>query len=835
MMNFQRIERITELNRIGQRLILTAATRGGRPAYVSLEFLTPFVFELRAALAVTDLDPTDDVMEPFVERVRERFPAQYHETDEQVSIDTGAIQVVLSKDPWGLVVRDQRGQVVARQSTDDLSNLEIEMVRNLGFELNRSGAVTAAVQSIRMHPEEHFYGLGEKCTPIDKRGQRLTLWHLDAWGNETEKAYKNIPFFMSTRGYGVFINTAEKVDVSFGVGRRTYHKLDPDARLASFMLEGWEGLYRDADDYKNVANTESLNSYTFQTEDRVLDYFFIYGPAFSDILTRYTALTGRAPVPPKWSFGYWNSGSVNLRSTELFLAEAEELRRRDIPVDVIGLSHHWTGDDGYGTFDFYQPAFPDPKSMIERVTAMGFKFRLGLESQMSDASEWYREGAAKGYFLTKPDGSIYKVHTGSPKWHEEEPQDPATYEPTEWQPFNAIVDFTNPQAKRWWQSGVKKMLDYGARVFHADFGEEIPRDAVFFNGKTGKQMHNIYPNLYGQALYEAFEEFAVQPVIANRRSGWAGMQRYPICWSGDPKCTFESMAHVLRGGLSIGLSGVPFWSHDIGGHVVEPTPELFVRWAQFGMFSAHARTLGVMRRAPWDFGDEALEIFRRYVKLRYRLIPYIYTYAHVAARSGLPLIRAMVLEFQDDPSTYHLDLQYMFGGEFLVAPIFDTTGERSVYLPAGAWYDYWTKERLTGPKHIVCRAPLDTLPLFVKGGAIIPMGPEMSYVGEKPCSPITLDVYPEGRSRFTIRDDDGDTEIRVRAEREQIDVEIDESQCEFEVVINRVASARAVTLNGRDLPSLSEPAPGTYGFFIDSSRLVASFAGEGRTRLTVVR
>ena len=245
MMNFQRIERITELNRIGQRLILTAATRGGRPAYVSLEFLTPFVFELRAALAVTDLDPTDDVMEPFVERVRERFPAQYHETDEQVSIDTGAIQVVLSKDPWGLVVRDQRGQVVARQSTDDLSNLEIEMVRNLGFELNRSGAVTAAVQSIRMHPEEHFYGLGEKCTPIDKRGQRLTLWHLDAWGNETEKAYKNIPFFMSTRGYGVFINTAEKVDVSFGVGRRTYHELDPNARLATFMLEGWEGLYRD--------------------------------------------------------------------------------------------------------------------------------------------------------------------------------------------------------------------------------------------------------------------------------------------------------------------------------------------------------------------------------------------------------------------------------------------------------------------------------------------------------------------------------------------------------------------------------------------------------------
>ena len=199
------------------------------------------------------------------------------------------------------------------------------------------------------------------------------------------------------------------------------------------------------------------------------------------------------------------------------------------------------------------------------------------------------------------------------------------------------------------------------------------------------------------------------------------MQRYPICWSGDPKCTFESMAHVLRGGLSMGLSGVPFWSHDIGGHVVEPTPELFVRWAQFGMFSAHARTLGVMRRAPWDFGDEALGIFRRYVKLRYRLIPYIYTYAHVAARSGLPLIRAMVLEYQDDPSTHHLDLQYMFGGELLVAPIFDTTGERSV------------------------------------------------------------------------------------------------------------GSARAVTLNGRDLPSLSEPAPGAHGFFIDRGRLVAGFAGAGRT------
>ena len=280
---------------------------------------------------------------------------------------------------------------------------------------------------------------------------------------------------------------------------------------------------------------------------------------------------------------------------------------------------------------------------------------------------------------------------------------------------------------------------------------------------------------------------------------------------------------------------MPFWSHDIGGHVVEPTPELFVRWTQFGMFSGHARTLGVMRRAPWDFGNAALRIFRRYVKLRYRLIPYLYTYAHVAARTGLPLIRAMVLEFQDDPSTYHLDLQYMFGGEFLVAPIFDTTGERNVYLPAGAWYDYWTKERLTGPRHIVCRAPLDTLPLFVKGGAIIPMGPEMNYVGEVPCSPITLDVYPEGTSSFTIHDDDGDTAVRVHAESAQIDLVIDEGQGEYEVVINGTGTARAVTLNGRELANLSQPAPGAHGFSIDNGRLVASFGAQGRARLTVVR
>ena len=195
----------------------------------------------------------------------------------------------------------------------------------------------------------------------------------------------------------------------------------------------------------------------------------------------------------------------------------------------------------------------------------------------------------------------------------------------------------------------------------------------------------------------------------------------------------------------------------------------------------------------------------------------------------------MVLEFQDDPSTYHLDLQYMFGGELLVAPIFDTTGERSVYLPAGAWYDYWTKERLTGPRHIVCRAPLDTLPLFVRGGAIIPMGPAMNYVGEVPCSPLTLDVYPEGTSSFTIHDDDRDSEIRVRAESAQIDVEIAESQGEYEVVIHGVGSARAVTLNGRELPNLSHPASGVHGFSIESGRLVASFDAEGRTRLRVVR
>jgi len=316
---------------------------------------------------------------------------------------------------------------------------------------------------------------------------------------------------------------------------------------------------------------------------------------------------------------------------------------------------------------------------------------------------------------------------------------------------------------------------------------------------TGREMHNLYPLLYNKAVFEAVEKYSNGRGIVWARSAWAGSQRYPIHWAGDQLCNFPSLACTLWGGLSLGLSGVPFWSHDIGGFKGEPSPELYIRWAQFGLLSSHSRCHGTTPREPWEFGEEALCIFRFYAKLRYRLIPYLYSYAHVASRTGLPLMRAMVLEYQDDPNTYHLGLQYLLGRELLVAPIYDKSSERHVYLPEGKWIDYWTKEEYKGPITIRYKAPLDVIPLFVEGDSIIPLGPEMGYVGEKEFDPLTLDVYLYERAKFTLYDDEQAVSFEGGRKGGDITFEISASRRTYIVQFNKTTCPRAVKVEGRGL------------------------------------
>jgi alpha-D-xyloside xylohydrolase len=390
-------------------------------------------------------------------------------------------------------------------------------------------------------------------------------------------------------------------------------------------------------------------------------------------------------------------------------------------------------------------------------------------------SELFEVGEREGYFVKRPDGEVYIIDYGLSLAPRPDGVVRFATPETSWNARVAIVDFTNPAAYRWYQDLHRPVLRMGADVFKTDFGEDIPHDAVFYNGQTGATMHNLYPLLYNQCVFEVTRQERGYGVVWSR-SGTAGNQRYPLCWSGDPAADFESLACTIRGGLSVGLSGVPFWSNDIGAFRGMPSPQLYVRWAQFTLLCSHARMHGDTPREPWVFGPEALAIVRRYTLLRYRLFPYLYSLAHEAHCTGLPVIRAMPLVFPDDPNTYDKDLQFMLGPWLLVAPIYDAGEERTVYLPEGVWFDYWTGERHCGPATLRVHAPLDTLPLFVRGGAILPMMQEARRIPAGRIDPLILEIYPQGRSVYTVYEDEGETVVQCQERENTVELTLQQAQ-----------------------------------------------------------
>lgn len=406
-----------------------------------------------------------------------------------------------------------------------------------------------------------------------------------------------------------------------------------------------------------------------------MGYFFIYGPDFKKILYEYTGLTGRAPLPPKWSFGLWMSPCTyhNRKAVE---DVARKLRRMDIPCDVLHIDPLWLkGRKNQKLdsceFEWDKETFPKPEEMIEKVKEKGFKICLWENPYIYKHTATYWELAKKGYLVkdekNKPT-EVFSTHGLFKDYY--------------------VVDFTNPGAVEWYKEKHKKLLDMDVATFKCDYGDGAPEKAVYHNGKSGKEIHNLYPLLYKRTVFEAMEEYSGRGIIW-ARPAYAGSQRYPVLWSGDPKCSFPLMVATLQGGLSLALSGIAFWSHDIGGFIGEPEPELYIRWAQWGLLCSHSRYHDTTPREPWLFGLQALEIFWFYAKLRYRLIPYLYSYAHIAHLISLPIVRPPILDYQDDPDFYDKDLEYLLGKKLLVAPIFNETGRRNIYLLQGNWLDFW--------------------------------------------------------------------------------------------------------------------------------------------------
>ena len=633
--------------------------------------------------------------------------------------------------PWHLRFVDKAGAEVFGENPEDVDGLGRPFVLPLGY-VKSKGVITEISESFRLRPGERLFGLGEKSTALDKAGSRIVSWTQDALGATSERSHKNVPFLWSTRGYGLYIDSGARISWDLGA--------------------------------------TSCRSATVRLEDRVLDAYLLSGESPARILDHYASLTGRAPVPPKWTFGTWLSTGGTHRTQEEVQELVIGLEKHELPVDVVHIDTWWMRERKYCDFEWDRKAFPRPELLIEVLHRLGLRLSLWEHPYISIESELYAVGRDRGYFVRRPDGEVYTIDYGLSLAPKPDGRVRLATGKDSWNAKVAIVDFTNPEAADWFKDLHRPLLRTGVDVFKTDFGEDIPADAQFANGQTGATMHNVYPLLYNRAVFEVTQEEKGYGAVWGR-SAFAGSQQYPLVWSGDPAADFQSLASTIRGGLSAGLSGLPFWSNDIGGYRGTPSAELYIRWAQFGLFCSHSRMHGDSPREPWFFGEEAVSIVRKYALLRYELFPYIYSTAFEAGLKGLPVIRALPLVFPADPNVFDKDFEYMFGPWLLVAPVIEPGGKRDVYLPEGFWFDYWKGDAHEGPKNLRLQAPLDILPLYVRGGAIIPRMQRGRRIPEERIDPLIIEVWPHGQSRAKLYEDEGVTEFECDQGKDEIALE----------------------------------------------------------------
>ena len=627
----------------------------------------------------------------------------------------------IDADPWFFRMEDAEGKCLFRENPTDVDGLGRPFVLPLGIVQGApgTGAVTIA---FHLEPDEALFGLGEKFLPLNRHGQRITAWTQDAFGSTSERSHKNIPLLISTRGYGLFLDTGARIIWDLGVA--------------------------------------SCQSCTVTVEAPSLRMYLIPGRDPAEILKRYASLTGCAPVPPPWTFGLWVSSGGTYRDQPAMEALIDGLEKHGIPADVVHIDPWWMTWRKYCDFTWDATSFPDLPGLIARMREKGLRLCLWEHPYISVESELFAFGKDHGYFLLRPDGDVYVIDYGlslAPR------PDGIVREATpenSWNARVAIIDMTNADAVRWFQDLHRPVFKAGAEVFKTDFGEDIPADAVFANGETGRTMHNLYPLLYNEAVSEVTRQERGHGVVWGR-AAIGGSQRTPVCWSGDPAADFDSLACTVRGGLSMGLSGVPFWSNDIGGYRGTPSPDLYVRWAQFGLFCSHSRMHGDSPREPWVFDDEALRIVRQYVLLRYRLFPYLYSAAIEASRTAMPVMRALPLLWPDDPHAHVYDQQYMLGPSLMVAPVVHPSGKKIVYLPEGTWIDFWTGEIIRGPEVLRLQVPLSTLPMYVRVGAVIPMLEHGARITGGCFERLVLSLWSDDQGTTRFADDDGETEVSI--------------------------------------------------------------------------
>lgn len=640
---------------------------------------------------------------PFAKIYTGDAHVRIEENEEQLIYQTGSLKAVIDKAPNGYKMAFYEEDTFLTESS----------FRNLAYMQNTKTGKNYMLEQMFLDVDEYVYGLGERFTPFVKNGQVVEMWNEDG-GTASEIAYKNIPFYVTNKGYGILVDN--EGDVAYEIA------------------------------------SEKVERVQFSVEGERLGYYVISGKTPMGTVEKYTELTGKPALPPAWSFGLWLTTSFTTNYDEATTSGfIQGMADREIPLHVFHFDCYWMDAYEWCNFEWDPATFPDPKGMLKRYHDRGLHICVWINPYIGQKSCLFKEGKDHGYLVKKRDGSVWQTDL--------------------WQPGMALVDFTNPDAVAWYQGKLKTLLDMGVDCFKTDFGERIPvKEIEYFDHSDPVKMHNYYTYLYNQAVFELLErERGTGEAVLFARSATVGGQQFPAHWGGDCSASYVSMAETLRGGLSLSLGGFGFWSHDISGFESTAPADIYKRWCQFGLLSSHSRLHGSSSyRVPWMFDEEACDILREFVNLKCCLMPYLYGQAVRSHKEGRPVLRPMFLDFPEDRACDTLDRQYMFGDSLLVAPIFKENGEVQYYLPEGTWYNLITGAEVTGGKWQKETHDYHSLPLMIRPNTVLALGnndqkPDYDYADGVS---LLVSAFDEGAEAKTeIPDLKGETVMTVTAKR----------------------------------------------------------------------
>jgi len=638
-----------------------------------IDFVTPRTVRIRMLTTPVEPKPAASIM--LAKEPGRDGSWKVIETNDKIiySSDYGTIQI--NKNPWRIVLKDKAGRILSQ--TAALSDADSTQVKYTPFCFVKRGSDNAR----RINPvftltaDEMIFGCGESATGLNKAGQKVNLFVTDSQGPETDQMYKPIPFFMSNRGYGMFMHTSAPVTCDFGA---TYIGLNK-------MFMG----------------------------DENLDLFVFFGEP-KDILDEYTDLVGKPGMPPLWSFGTWMSRITYFSEKEGYDVAAN-IRKNKYPCDVIHFDTGWFDVDWQCDYKFSENRFQNPQQMLKDLRSQGFHVCLWQLPYFTPKNRYFSELIEKDMYVKNGNGEL-------------------PYE-------DVVLDFSNPETVKWYQDKLAGLLNIGVSAIKVDFGEAAPLNGIYASGKSGWYEHNLYPVRYDMAVSEITKKLHNENIMW-ARAAWAGSQRYPLHWGGDAATTNTGLLGTLRAGLSFGLSGFSFWSHDMGGFVKSTPEDLYCRWIPFGFLTSHTRAHGAPPTEPWLYDSKRVQdVFRKSAEMKYRLMPYVYAQAKECTEKGLPMLRALFVEFPDDPGAWKVDDEYLFGSQILVAPLleFGMTG-RTVYLPEGKWIDYQTEKVYEGGWHRIEAGSLPII-MLVRDGSVLPHLKLAQSTAEMDWSKMSLKVY----------------------------------------------------------------------------------------------